>query len=228
MAAEDQDRAKIDGPAPGGVGLLIVDMINRLDFPGAEALRPKAEAAAAVAADLRSQADRRGTPVIYVNDNFGYWHSERAKLVEACAAHDSPGRVMTRRILPREGDFFIIKPQVSGFYATNLPVLLPKLGVRRLVIVGIATDICVLFTAADAHMRDYGLWVPADGVASEADERSRWALAIMRNSMAAETRPTTTQSLDDWIAAAACNPSPSRLFAKKPRGHWRRPPHLAD
>ena len=61
-------------------------------------------------------------------------------------------------------------------------------------------NVCVLFTAADAHMRQYDLWVPADAVAGEHGERTRWALEIMRNSMGAETRPTSDLTLAEWLA----------------------------
>ena len=61
---------------------------------------------------------------------------------------------MAERLRPDDNDYFVIKPQFSGFYSTNLPVLLPKLGVDRLILTGVATDICVLFTAGDAHMRE--------------------------------------------------------------------------
>jgi nicotinamidase-related amidase len=54
-------------------------------------------------------------------------------------------RDILSRLEPHADDFFVIKPQFSGFYATNLPVLLPKLGVTRLILTGISTDICVLF-----------------------------------------------------------------------------------
>ena len=153
----------------GGVALLIVDMINCFDFHDGEQLRPKAEAAAAAMLALREEMRRAGMPVIYVNDNFGEWHSEKSRLIE----HAMPGggaASALARLRPRDEDYFVIKPQFSGFYATNLPVLLPKLGVSRLIIAGIATDICVLFTAADAHMRDYALWVPEDAVAAADDE----------------------------------------------------------
>jgi nicotinamidase-related amidase len=103
-----------------------------------------------------------------------------------------PHRAAQRRL-------FHHRAAVSGFYATNLPVLLPRLGVNRLVLTGIATDICVLFTAADANMRDYELWVPEDAVASESAERTRWALDIMRNSMGAEVRPSKAFGLEAWI-----------------------------
>lgn len=196
---QDEDAARIDGVAPGGVGLLIIDMINAMDFPGAEAMRDKADQVASVILALRDEADRLRVPVIYVNDNYGQWHSDKSRIVEACEADDKPGRDMVRRIAPRDNDYFVIKPQFSGFYATNLPVLLPKLGVSRLVITGIAADICVLFTAADAHMRAYDLWVPTDAVTSEHDERTRWALDIMQKSMQARTEAMGDQGLAAWL-----------------------------
>jgi nicotinamidase-related amidase len=196
---QDEDAARIAGPAAGGVGLLVVDMINAMDFEGAEPIRPKAVAVAEAILDLRGQADQAGVPTIYVNDNFGQWHWDRSRIVEACLSPQSPGRDMVRRIAPRDDDYFIVKPQISGFYATNLPVLLPKLGVTRVIVTGIAADICVLFTAADAHMRAYELWTPRDAVASEQDERTEWALEIMRKSMGAHIVPTHLMTLDQWV-----------------------------
>lgn len=180
----------------GGVALVIIDMINNFDFAGAEALKPQAEAAAKAIAELKAQARKDGAPVIYVNDNFGEWHSEKSLLVERALEGGNP---ITQKLRPAGDDYFIIKPQFSGFYATNLPVLLPKLGVSRLILTGIATEICVLFTAADAHMRDYALWIPEDAVGSEGVQGD-WALSIMRDSMGAETAPTSELTLGGWIA----------------------------
>jgi nicotinamidase-related amidase len=195
----EQNNAGIDGPAPGGTGLLIVDMINDMDFAGNEAMRRKAAAVAEVILGLRSAADRLKVPVVYVNDNFGQWHSERSRIVDYCARPDSPGREVVRKLTPREDDYFVIKPQFSGFYSTNLAVLLPKLKVSRLVLTGVATDMCVMFTAADAHMRDYELWVPADAVASDREDHSQWALELMQKSMGAEIAPTGALALADWV-----------------------------
>jgi nicotinamidase-related amidase len=189
-------------PQPGGTALLVVDMINRFDFPGSDALLPKAITAADVVLRLREAADRRDVPVVYINDNYGEWRSDRDSLIGRCLQCTRGGRDLIGKIRPREQDLFIIKPQVSGFYATNLPVLLPQLGVSRLILTGIATDICVLFTAADAHMRDYDLWVPSDAVASSNDEHGRWALETMEKSMNADTKPVADQTLDVWLAKA--------------------------
>jgi len=178
--------------------LVILDMINEMDFAGAESMRRDAEAVALTILKLRDAADKARLPVIYVNDNFGEWHSERYRLVER-ALGGKESHEFVARLAPRDGDYFVIKPQFSGFYATNLPVLLPKLGVDRLILTGMAADICVLFTAADAHMRDYQLWIPEDAVAAQTSERHRWALEIMKQSMDAETRPTTQLKLATWV-----------------------------
>jgi len=145
---------------------------------------------------LRDAVEAAGGVTVYVNDNFGEWHSDQSRLVERAI---EKGSQVARALRPRADDYFIIKPQFSGFYATNLPVLLPKLGVDRLILAGTATDICVLFTAADAHMRDYALWAPADTNIAEADDRHRWALEIMAQSMGAETEPTCRLSVPDWL-----------------------------
>ena len=195
----DAASAEIEEPAAGGTALLIIDMINDMQFEDAPNMLPAAEKAAAAIARLRDAADARGVPVVYVNDNFGQWHSERSKLVEHAMREESAGHELVRRIAPREGDLFVIKPQFSGFYSTNLPVLLPKLGANRLILTGVAADICVLFTAADAHMREYDLWVPSDTVASVNEERTRWALEIMQQSMRAEVRPTSELALEAWV-----------------------------
>ncbi|WP_327755039.1 isochorismatase family cysteine hydrolase [Sphingobium sp. SJ10-10] len=183
--------------AGGAIALLIIDMINSFDFEGAGLIQPKAAAAADAILALRSTVEQAGWPVVYVNDNFGEWHSEKSRLVDRALAKANP---VTAKLKPEDQDYFIIKPQFSGFYATNLQVLLPKLGVSRLILTGIASDICILFTAADAHMRDYALWIPEDTVAAEQDERGAWALEIMRESMGAETAPTTDLTLQDWTA----------------------------
>lgn len=186
-----------DKPNGGRAALIIIDMINCLDFPGAKRLLPRAMTAARKIAQLRTWINSRGWPVVFINDNFGQWHSEKNLLVEQ-ARRDRPKLIDL--IAPAESDYFIIKPQFSGFYSTNLPVLLPRLGIRNLILTGLATDICVLFTAADAHMRDYEIWVPRDTVAAESEERGQWALDIMAQTMGAETAPSSALSPERWLA----------------------------
>jgi nicotinamidase-related amidase len=182
--------------------LLIIDVINPLDFEGATPLCHAAERVVEPIRKLRDAADGAGLPVVYINDHHGAWHAESTELIDKIAEADLPGSAIARRLKPRSHDYFVIKPQLSGFYATTLAALLPRLGVNRVAITGIAADICILFTAADAHMREYDLWVPCDTVAGEDDQHTTWALEIMRKSLGAETRGTDELSLADWIAAA--------------------------
>lgn len=195
--SEAPPRAPKRDAAPGGAALLIIDMINRFDFSDGAKLASRALTIADPILALRQTVDDAGFPVIYVNDNFGEWHSERSRIVDSAIER---GSAVAKRLRPGDDDYFVIKPQFSGFYSTNLPVLLPKLGVDRLILAGVATDICVLFTAGDAHMRDYALWVPEDLVAAASEVRGRWALEIMQQSMGAETAPTTKLTFADWMA----------------------------
>lgn len=188
--------------APGAAALVIIDMISDLRFEDASAIRAPACTIARTIRRLRDDADHADLPTIYVNDHFGHWHSERTELVAAASAGSADAQEIVRLLAPRACDYFVIKPQFSGFYATNLPVLLPKLGVRRMILTGIAADICVLFTAADAHMRDYGLWVPEDAIASFTPRRTRWAVEILQQSMGAETRSTEDCSVREWLGIA--------------------------
>jgi nicotinamidase-related amidase len=193
---ERQPQAPSHDRQPGRVALLMIDLINDFSFPGGKDLHDRVVGAVDVIRDLRDAVEAAGGVTVYVNDNFGEWHSEKSRLVERAI---EKGSVVARELRPRDDDYFIIKPQFSGFYATNLPVLLPKLGADRLILVGTATDICVLFTAADAHMRDYALWVPSDATVAQGDDRHRWALEIMAQSMGAETGPTSRLSVSDWV-----------------------------
>jgi len=193
---EDRPTAPFRDSGRGGVALLIIDMMNDFSFSEGDSLRAKAALIAAPILKLRSQVEALDGSIIYVNDHFGEWHSEQRKIVDRALQSDSAA---VRQLVPRASDYFIIKPQFSGFYATNLPVLLPKLGVSRLILCGVAADICVLFTAADAHMRDYALWVPEDVVASTSDARHRAALEIMRESMGAKVASTDQLSAADWV-----------------------------
>jgi len=168
------------------VALLIIDMINAFDFPGARAMLPRARAAARATAGLKRRARAARVPVIYVNDNFGRWRSDFRQILEHCLK--SPGRAIARLLAPDEEDYFVLKPKHSGFEFTTLDVLLKHLGVETLVLCGVATNFCVLFTAHDAYMRDYRLIVPSDCVASVTPQADRYALAHMADVTKADVR----------------------------------------
>jgi nicotinamidase-related amidase len=149
-----------------GTALLLIDVINDLAFPGSEALVVQAEPMAARLAALKKRAATAGMPCVYVNDNFGQWRSDFRKTVAHCTAKASKGRHVSTRMRPTEDDFFVLKPKHSGFYDTTLETLLDDLKIRRVIVTGIAGNICVLFTANDAYMRGLRVYAPADCIVS--------------------------------------------------------------
>jgi nicotinamidase-related amidase len=115
-----------------------------------------------------------------VNDNFGEWQSDFRQLVDRCLEQECPGREVAGLLAPVEGDYFVLKPKHSGFFSTSLDVLIGHLHVDTLILAGFAVDICVLYTANDAYMRDYKLVIPSDCVAAETGEKRDAALHHMK------------------------------------------------
>jgi nicotinamidase-related amidase len=168
--------------------LLLIDVVNPMNFDGAESLMPHALAAADAIGALRHRAHVSGLPVIYVNDNYGRWHVGFRELVQQFRDEAVPGVPLIDRVPPdQERDHFVLKPMHSGFYGTSLGVLLAQKRVRRLILTGFAGNICVFFTANDAHMRGFELAVPRDCVASETPEDNAYALRQMARVLGADT-----------------------------------------
>jgi nicotinamidase-related amidase len=106
-----------------------------------------------------------------------------------------------RLLRPTDDDYFVLKPKHSGFFSTTLDTLLRYLGTKTLIITGMATDICVLFTANDAYMRDFRLYVPSDCVAAEDSNANAYALSYMDRVMKADTRPSYEIEFEDLLKA---------------------------
>jgi nicotinamidase-related amidase len=107
---------------------------------------------------------------------------------------------VVERLRPEDDDYFVLEPEHSAFFSTTLDTLLDDLGVSTLVPTGIAGNHCVLFTAADAFMRDFHLVVPADCVVSVDPEDNRLALAHMRKMLDVDVRTATDLDLRALVA----------------------------
>lgn len=189
----------LHGSAPdkSSVALILIDVINDLDFPEAEQMLPSATAMAKQISELKSRAKRQKIPVIYVNDNFGRWRSDFSAQVKHCLREESRGRPVVELLQPEEDDYFVLKPKHSGFFSTTLDTLLDYLEVKTTILTGMATNICVLFTANDAYMRDFQLVVPRDCVAANTSEDTDYALLEMQRVLKADIRPAAEVSFDD-------------------------------
>lgn len=176
--------------AQAKTALLLIDFINDLAFDGGPRLLARALPAAERVLELKRLARAAGLPVIYVNDNFDHWRSNFREVVAYCARDGSPGRELVVMLRPEDDDYFVLKPLHSGFYGTTLEVLLQHLRVERLVLTGLATDVCVLFTANDAYMRGFDLKIPADCVAAVEDADHHYVLNYMQRVLKVDTRPS--------------------------------------
>jgi nicotinamidase-related amidase len=178
MRAKNDD---LHGNVPDqcSVALLLIDVINDMEFDSGASLLENALPAARRLADLRRRARQAGVPVIYVNDNFGKWRSDFRRQLGHVLEDGVRGRPVAELLRPDENDYFVLKAKHSGFYQTQLDLLIDYLKVRTLVLTGFTTDNCVLFTASDAFLRDLEIIVPPDCVAAVKPDYHERALEHM-------------------------------------------------
>jgi len=192
-----------NAPDKADVALLLIDVINDLEFPEGEQLLPHALAMAERLVELKRRAKRSRVPAIYVNDNFGRWKSDFNAQVEHCLHDGVRGQRLAELLKPEDDDYFVLKPKHSGFFSTSLDILLEYLQARTLIITGVAANICVLFTANDAYMRDFNLFVPRDCVASNTTEENDHALEEMRAVLKADVRESKEIDFEAILSAPA-------------------------
>jgi nicotinamidase-related amidase len=154
-------------------------MISDFEFEDGDRLYPHALAAAERIARLKRKAKDADAAVVYVNDNYGRWNEDFHTYTRNVREKSENGRKIIELLEPERDDMFVLKPQRSGFYATPLGVLLLSMGTSRLVITGVSTDICVLFTAHDAYMRGFSVCVPADCSAAIKPSHHRRSLKFL-------------------------------------------------
>ncbi|MGE8446208.1 MAG: cysteine hydrolase family protein [Comamonas sp.] len=169
------------------VAMLLVDVINPFQFPGADRMLPDILEAARAIAQLKRRMRQRGAIAVYANDNYGTWHSEFSDVLGNCQALPGMRGDVAQMLAPDAQDLRVLKPQHSGFHSTPLQHLLSKMGVKKVVVVGFITDMCVFTTATDACMLGYQVAVPSDCTASVTAERKSAALAQLKTAFGCST-----------------------------------------
>jgi nicotinamidase-related amidase len=172
------------------VALLLIDVINDLDFPDNAGLLKKIPRLTKKIVALKARCAEKRIPVIYVNDNQGRWRSDLAALLTKCLKPDAPGRSMVERLAPAATDYLVLKPKHSAFYATPLDTLLSYLDTKAVILAGLTTSSCILLTAGEMYVRDLRLFVPSDCVAALHARDHRNALYLMRSNFEANTDPS--------------------------------------
>lgn len=176
-----------------GLAIVLIDVINHFEFPDGRSILRQALPIAPRLASLKRRARKDGIPTIYVNDNFGQWRSDTAKLLKYCLRPDAVGRSFVEQLRPDEEDYFVLKPMHSAFYQTPLDLLLRDLGASSIILSGLATNSCILCTAHDANMRDFKIIVPPDCCAARTAREHKQALQHI--SAMADVRVVKSSSL---------------------------------
>ena len=193
----------------------MIDTINDFTFEESSEVLAAARPMADRLRRLKRLGRRVGIPAVYVNDNFGRWRSDFRKVVAHCEA--ARGRDVIRRLRPDALDYFVLKPRHSGFFSTTLDLLLQHFEARTLILTGLLTDICVLFTAQDAYVRGYKVVVPPDCVVARTPADDRRALTHMRRTIKADTTRSTELDLRRLTARTAAALAPPAAPPPAPR-----------
>ncbi|MBZ4686853.1 MAG: nicotinamidase/pyrazinamidase [Clostridia bacterium] len=172
----------------GKQALLVIDMLE--DFVGEDGILYIGEISQkvtqAVAAVIK-EAREREIPVIYICDRHREDDAE-FRMFPAHCVENTLGAEILKDIAPQPKDYIIPKRRYSAFFGTDLDATLRELGVTELILVGVCTNICVLYTAADARMLNYEVTVIKDAVASFDEEAHNFALKELETTLGAKIR----------------------------------------
>jgi nicotinamidase-related amidase len=187
-------------PSPVPIALLIIDVLTTFQFPDGDAILQGALKMRDALVKLKARARQAGIPVLYVNDNFGDWRSEKEVLMGRCL--EAKGGQFVRPLLPDSEDYFVLKPMHSAFYMTPLEVLLQHLQVETVILTGLTSNSCITVTAHDANMRGFDIYIPSDCSCARSAEEHSQALAQLQAMAAANIKRSTVLKLPTLIRAA--------------------------
>lgn len=169
--------------------LLVVDMLN--DFIKKDGALYCGESAGEIVPFVEKKVREfvsRGLPVIFIIDAHDPQDLEFKRFPPHCIYGSHGSDVIPElKSLVEEYSFAIRVPKsrFSGFFRTNLNGILKDLDPKTIEVVGVCTNICVMYTVEELCNRDYKVIVHRDGVASFDPEAHRWALRQMVEVMGA-------------------------------------------
>jgi|KBSMisStandDraft_5_1062788.scaffolds.fasta_scaffold445527_2 nicotinamidase-related amidase len=134
--------------------LVVIDVINDFEHEDGDRLLASFKERLTAMTEALASARAAGVPIIYVNDERSRWDSDAPALIRA-ALENKRGAGIVEHLAPHSGDRVLLKHRYSAFDHTPLDLLLEQLHIDRLVLIGAATEGCIVQTAIDA--REHGL-----------------------------------------------------------------------
>src|SRR6201992_3959361 len=187
-------------PSPVPLALLLIDVLTTFQFPDGDAILDAALKMRDALVRLKARAREVGVPVLYVNDNFGDWRSEKEVLMGRCL--EAKGSQFVRPLLPDGEDYFVLKRMHSAFYMTPLQVLLQHLQVDALILTGLTSNSCITVTAHDANMRGFDIYIPSDCSCARNEKEHTQALGQLEAMVGANLMRSTSLKVPNLIRAA--------------------------
>jgi nicotinamidase-related amidase len=176
--------------------IIVIDMLE--DFVHGELKCERAQRTIEPLGRLLDAARSQGVPVIFSNDAHVPDVDHEFKIWGEHAVVGTPGADVIAELEPKEGDYQVPKRRYSGFYGTDLEMLLKEHGVDTVVLTGLHTNICVRHTAADAFYRGYRVIVPTDAVEAFSAEDHEGGLEYLKKVYGAEL-----SSVDELLGSLA-------------------------
>lgn len=160
--------------------LLVIDLLDDFVRAGAPLEVPETRKILPAVRRRIARARKEGELVVYVCDSHRKNDPEFARMGwPSHAVAGTPGAAVVATISPEPGDAVVEKKTYSGFHRTALQPVLRRHGIRKLSLSGCVTNICVLYTAADAAMHGYDVTVDETLVAGLDPKTHAFALDQM-------------------------------------------------
>lgn len=163
--------------------LLVIDMLRDfIDEDGKLTTGPSGRGIVKFIGEKISEFRQKGYPIIFICDNHEIDDKEFDMFPVHCVAETSGSEIITD-LEVMENDKVIFKRRYSAFYGTDLDLYLREKNIDQLYMVGVCTNICVLYTAADARNISYKVNIYKDGVASFDEEAHEFALKELETTL---------------------------------------------
>lgn len=170
---------KLENPA-----ILVVDMLN--DFVTGALACDRGKAIVPATAELVDAARKAGVPVIFCNDAHIAGIDRELKLWGDHAIAGTEGAAVIPELKLSAADYVVPKRRYSGFFQTDLDILLKELGVKTVVMTGLHTHMCVRHTSADAYCLGYDVVVAKEATDSFTEEDYVSGLAYLKTCYGAD------------------------------------------
>lgn len=178
--------------------LLIIDL--QIDFVAGSLPVVGAAKVLSRAKQVLATARLAGLPIIHTQEVHRKERADFGRELDGAepvhCLENWPGTGFHPELAPLDGEFIVTKRRYSGFFATDLEILLKGLQIETVILMGALTNVCVHYTALDAHQRDYYFHVLEDcciGSDWEAHDAALKAMAYLQR----RSRITS----DEFIAA---------------------------